>query len=79
MCYVLRVYGSRFHNIVRVFLLLSPTICASSVHKEHVRQYKILIPAFNVTSHGTITRDSWPHAAGVLQKIDLPTTVLITP
>lgn len=65
--------------IAQVLLLLNPTICVTFPHKEHVRQDKIQIPAFNVISHAAITRDSWPHAASVLQKIDLPTTGLITP
>lgn len=48
--------------------------CVPFLHNEHVRQANILIPAFNVTSRSTITRDSRPHAASVLQKIDLPAT-----
>lgn len=36
-----------------------------------------VIPLFNVTSHHEATRDSSSHAASGLQKIDLPTTLLI--
>lgn len=68
LLYWVSLYSVGVSLIVFHYLCLFPT-----------QNSKILIPAFNVTSHPTITRDSWPHADSVLQKIDLPTTVLITP
>lgn len=71
-----------------------PTYCLTLQLKTKTQLYKLLCVIYcrasvldltityrcvNVTSHFTITRHSWTQAASVLQKIDLPTTVLITP